>query len=89
MINNVHLPILKVIIINSNLFYFSSQREKIDRIVAKMNIMKKLMTNMIASMCRNLHDNRDLIDILVKHKSLINFEDLRDEANGQSSQSGS
>lgn len=48
--------------------------------------MKKLMTNMIASMSQDLYANRDLIDVLVKHKNLLSFEDIREETNEQSSE---
>lgn len=51
--------------------------------------MKKLITNMIASMSQDLYKNRDLIDILVVHKSLLNFEEIREEVNDQSSEGAS
>lgn len=47
--------------------------------------MKKLITNLIAAMSHQLHDNEGLIDMLSKHKEVINLDTIIELTQKQSS----
>ncbi|XP_003426326.1 uncharacterized protein LOC100678315 [Nasonia vitripennis] len=60
-------------------------KEKINRSIAKIYTMKKLITNLIAAMSEHLQDNEELIDMLSKHKEVINLETIIELTQKQSS----
>ncbi|XP_014211132.1 uncharacterized protein LOC106641279 [Copidosoma floridanum] len=63
---------------------FIYNKEKIDRTISKINTMKKLITNLIASMSKELDEKEELVELLEKHKGLVNLEKITDMALNQS-----
>ncbi|XP_011502028.1 PREDICTED: uncharacterized protein LOC105365534 [Ceratosolen solmsi marchali] len=53
---------------------------KINRSISKIYTMKKLITNLIASMYKELYNNVELIEVLGKHKDMINYETIKEIA---------
>ncbi|XP_058789379.1 uncharacterized protein LOC131663189 isoform X2 [Phymastichus coffea] len=51
-------------------------KDKINKSILKINTMKRLITNLIASMCKNLYENENLIEMLAEHKKIINFDTI-------------
>ncbi|KAJ8676051.1 hypothetical protein QAD02_011837 [Eretmocerus hayati] len=53
-------------------------RDQLDRAVRKVNTTKRLIVNCIAAAGHILHNDRDVVEMLAKHRELINHERLKE-----------
>ncbi|XP_014238061.1 uncharacterized protein LOC106659858 [Trichogramma pretiosum] len=60
-------------------------RDKILRSIFKIHTQKKLITNLIGSMCHKLQNHPELVDLLAKHKDVINLETIVEMTHSKSS----
>lgn len=71
-------------------FFIYRYKDRVDRTIRKIYLMKRFITDLIGTaMCRELHDNDILIDMLATHKETVTLDTIRDLLQNQDSTNNS